>query len=105
MQLFINIHKECNHALPEQMIMYKHSVHVHKLYNGKLPKTEWIALNLQQLLASRQTTFSIQKTNRSNVGNIILATRLNILNKKKLKDLNESISSFRVKQKRTLLYI
>ena len=31
MQSFINIHTECKRALPEQMMIYKHSIMLHKL--------------------------------------------------------------------------
>ena len=104
MQSFVNIHLECKRALPEQMIVYKHALLLHKLYNKNSPETEWIALNFQQLLTSRQLNFTINKTNRTKVGNNILANRLHILNNKiVLSDLNESISTFKINQKRTLL--
>ena len=103
MQSFVSIHLECNRALPEQMIVYKHALLLHKLYNKNSPETEWIALNFQQLLTSRQLNFSITKTNRTKVGNNILANRLHILNNKiALSDLNESISTFKINQKRNL---
>ena len=31
MQSYINIHKECKRAQPEQMIMYNHAIMLHKL--------------------------------------------------------------------------
>ena len=86
------------------MIVYKHAILLHKLYNKNFPETEWIALNFQQLLTSRQLKFSIIKTNRCKVGNNILANRLHILNNKiKLSDLNESVSTFKINQKNILL--
>ena len=77
---FINIHEECKRALPEKMILYKHSIVLHKLYNFKQPEVEWTALNLQQILTSRQTKFSITKTNKGKVGNNILENHLQFLN-------------------------
>ena len=104
MQSFVNIHYECNRALPEQMILYKHAILLHKMYNQKSPEIEWIALNFQQLLTSRQLNFSIIKTNRCKLGNNILANRLHILNNKiKLSDLKDSISSFKINKKKILL--
>ena len=51
---FINVHIECKHALPEQMILYKHAILLHKVYDVELPAVEWTALNFQQLFNSRQ---------------------------------------------------
>ena len=64
MQSFVNLHIECKRALPDQMILYKHAILLQKMYNNQLPETEWIALNFQQILTFRQTTFSIVKTNK-----------------------------------------
>ena len=101
MQSFVNIHIEYKRTLPEQMIVYKHSILLHKLYSTQLPENEWIALNFQQLLTSRQTKFSIIKSNNRKIGNNILANPLHILNKKVLlSDQSESVSSFKVKQKK-----
>ena len=44
MQSFIDIHLECNFALPEQMIVYKYAILLHKSYtNLEIPEGEWIA--------------------------------------------------------------
>ena len=103
MQSFVNIHLECKLALPEQMIIYKHSILLHKLYNTELPEVEWTALNFQQLLTSRQTKFLVVKNNNRKVGNNILTNRLHILNNKIiLADLNDSIATFKVKQKKLI---
>ena len=104
MESFINIHEECKCALQEQMILCEHAILLHKLYNQRSPETEWINLNFQQLLTSRQLKFSIPKTNKYKVGNNILTNRLHILNNKiKHLDLNDSITSFKINQKKTLL--
>ena len=104
MQSFIDIHTECKRALPEQMMIYKHSLLLHKLYNTQLPESEWIALNFQQIITSRQTNFSIIKNNNRKIGNNIITNRLYILNNRVLlSDLNDSISTFKVKQKKNLL--
>ena len=61
MQSFVHIHEECKPALPERMILYKHAIMLHKIYNIELPEFEWMALNFQQLLTSRQANFSYHK--------------------------------------------
>ena len=101
MQSFVNIHLECKRVLPEQMMFYKHSILLHKLYNYQFPQVEWIALNFQQLSTSRQTKFLIIINNKRKVGNNIIANHLHILNNKVLlTDLNDPISSLKVKQKK-----
>ena len=101
---FINVHKSCNRANPNQMMLYKHAILLHKLYNGNPPKADWLDLNFQQNLTSRQTKFIITKTNNYLVGNNILTSRLSVLNNKiELKDLNLSLDSFKVKYKKVFL--
>ena len=104
MQSFINIHKECNRATPERMSLYKHALLLYKLYNTNLPEMDWIALNFQQINATRQTTFKIVKSNNYKVGNNIITNRLHSLNNLiPLMNLNDSLSSFKIKCKKSLL--
>ena len=106
MESFINIHKSCKRALPRQMIEYKHAILLHTLYNEQRPVTDWIELNTNQILTSRQTHFKIARSNAFKIGNNKLTTRLCILNNKViLQDLNMSLDSFKVKYKKTLLEV
>ena len=58
------------------------------LYNEHLPEADFIELNVNQNLTSRQSHFKISKSNAYKVGNNMLATRLSTLNGKiLLKDL------------------
>ena len=57
MESFVDVHKQCKRALPQQMIEYKHAILLHKLYNEHQPVTDWIELNIDQILTSRQTFF------------------------------------------------
>ena len=103
---FINIHKSCNRASPEQMILYKHAILLHKLYNTHQPQSDWIELNLNQILTSSQSHFRIIRNNKYIVGHNLLSTRLAVLNGKvSLEDLNLSLESFKVKYKKILLLI
>ena len=54
---FVSIHKLCKRAHPDQHIVYKLSILLHKLYNSQFPEIDWIELNLNQTLTSRQPTF------------------------------------------------
>jgi hypothetical protein len=101
---YINIHKSCNRASPEQMVVYKHAIILHKLYNNQQPHRDWIEINFNQVFTSRQSHFRIIKNNTYNVGNNLLSTRLAILNGKVLlEDLNLSLDSFKVKYKKIML--
>ena len=104
MESFVNVHKQCKRALPPRMIEYKHAILLHKLYNEHQPVSDWIELNMDQILTSRQTHFKINKTNTYKIGNNKLTSRLSILNDKiLLQDLNLSLDSFKVKYKKSLL--
>ena len=101
---FVNVHKNCKRAHPNQILLFKHAILLHKLYNGNLPRAEWLDLNFNQNLTSRQTMFNIVKTNNYLVGNNILSNRLSVINNKiELNDLNMSLDSYKVKYKKILL--
>ena len=101
---FENLHAINKRATPNMMLLYKHSIELHKLYNANNQSTEWIELNLNQILTSRQTTFRTHKTNKLKIGNNALANRLAILNNKISLDwLNLGINSFKVKCKELFL--
>ena len=101
---FINVHKSCNRALPEQFIVYKHAILLHKLYNNHQPQADWIDINVNQVFNSRNTKFRIIKNNTYMVGNNLLSSRLSTLNDKiELNDLNLSLDSFKIKYKKILL--
>ena len=103
---FINIHKSCNRAQPEQLITYKHAILLHKLYNNQQPQADWIDINVYQIFNPRRKHFKIMKNNTYLIGNNLLATRLSVLNDKvSLEDLNLSLDSFKVKYKKTLLCV
>ena len=39
---FIDVHKSCKRATPDQMITFKHATLLHKLYNVNLPQADWV---------------------------------------------------------------
>ena len=85
-------------SLPSQITTYKHAILLYKFYNEKYPETDWIELNFNQILTSRQTTFRTSKSNTFKIGNNKLSSRLSILNGKiNLQDLNMSLDSLKVK--------
>ena len=77
---FENIHKMNKRAMPEALMSYKCAIQLHKLYNSNDHSLEWISLNCNQILTTRQTNFIIMKTNVTTVGFSIMCNRLSVLN-------------------------
>ena len=73
--------------------------------NCNPPQTlEWVAINLNQILTSRQTTFKTNKNNKKKVGMNALANRFWVLNGKiPLAWFNMSFETFKVKCKNEFL--
>ena len=86
------------------MMAYKHALLLFKLYNSKIPSLEWMYLNFQQTLTSRQSLFKTMKNNKLRVGNNALANRLTLVNNKiPLNWLNLSVNSFKINCKKIFL--
>ena len=99
-----NIHKMNQRAPPESMLLYRLSIQLFKLYNTNDHSLEWISLNLNQILTSRQSNFEILRTNVNKVGLNILVNRLSALNGKIPLDwLRSSLDTFKIKVKRLFL--
>ena len=62
---FENIHKMNNRAMPDSLMTYKTAIQLHKLYNATDPSLDWISLNVDQILTTRQIFFIILKTNKN----------------------------------------
>ena len=104
MILYKQLHKMNKRALPSEIMIYKHALQLHKLYNTELRTQEWCHLNFNQILTSRQDSFKTHISNKNKVGLNALANRLNILNGIiPLKWLNISFHSFKIKCKARIL--
>ena len=72
----------------------------YKLYNTREHSLEWLHLNQNQILTSRQTFFQILKSNSLRIGLNALANRLASINGKiELSWLNLTYESFKIKCK------
>ena len=99
-----NIHKMNNRAMPEAFMSYKLAIQLYKLYNSVNHSLEWVSLNLNQILTTRQTNFITLKTNKTKVGLNILSNRLHSINGLiPLTWLNQSICTFKINCKKLLL--
>ena len=79
---FVRIHEMFERALPEKFLLYRHALLLYKLINSNSHTCEWVHLNFNQILTSRQTTFMATKNNRKRVGLNAFANRVFILNGK-----------------------
>ena len=101
---FENIHKMNNRAMPEAFMTYKIAIQLHKLFNASNPTLDWISLNFDQILTTRQTQFLISKSNKHKVGLNILPNRFSVLNGLiPLSWLNYNIDTFKIHIKKLLL--
>ena len=101
---FEALHRISNRATPTMFSHYKLALMLHILYNTEVYTTEWIHLNVNHVITSRQTSFHINKTNNLNVGMNALANRLNLINDKiPLELLNKSYNSFKIECKKLFL--
>ena len=104
MESFINIHNNAKRATPEKLLLFKHAVLLHKLFNNQTPSLEWADLHFKQTFNSRQSQFRVVKTSNYKIGNNILTNRLSVLNNKiVLDDLNLSLNTFKCKYKQIFL--
>ena len=95
-----NLHKMAKRATPERLMQYKLSLQLFKTYNYHTPVTDWLYLNENIILTSRQQKFKIARHNRLRLGNNSLSSRLWYLNDKiSLNWLNLSFETFKIKMK------
>jgi hypothetical protein len=77
-----NLHVIVKCATPEMFCNYKLALQIYKTKNQKLSEDNWIQLNFDQQLSSRQTLFKINRNNNLPVGLNVLANRFFYLNDK-----------------------
>ena len=99
-----NLHEMAGRAIPEQMLSYKLALQLYRTFNEGTPTQDWININWNLHTSSRQTKFSVNKTNTYKIGMNIFSNRLNYLNGKiDLNLLNLSYQSYKVKCKKIFL--
>jgi hypothetical protein len=79
---YADLHKITQRANPNQMLVYKHAILLFKLFNSINSTSEWVNLNFQRILTSRQVNFMISKTNNYKIGSNLVCNRLTVLNNK-----------------------
>ena len=93
-----------NRGTPEEFLLYKLALALFKLFQGNDLTTEFLALNQNTILTSRQINFIATKDNKRRVGLNALANRFNLLNNIiPLSQFNKSIDSFKIFCKKEFL--
>ena len=78
---FINLQKMCGRATLDELMNYKLTLCLFKLYNVEFNPVEFVRLDFNQILTGRQTNFITLKSNYYKVGINSSANRLYLLNK------------------------
>ena len=100
----LELHRANSRALPRNFCLYRHCLLLYKLYNNQSATKDWLDLNFQLIITSRQQNFEIQNCSNYKIGNNILSNRLSCLNKKiTLEMLNLPFESFKLKCKDVFL--
>ena len=73
---FDQIHAINKRATPNQIMLYKHSLLLYKIWNETLYSKEWLALNFQQNFNERNQTVNVFATNKIKVGKNLAVNRL-----------------------------
>ena len=91
-------------ALPNDLMQYKLSIQLYKVYNGDNMNDDWQDMNVQQNFIARNNLFLISDYSKLKVGKNVLANRLRILNNQiDLDWFNLSLNSFKIKMKNVFL--
>ena len=77
---FETLHTINKRATPMNVIKYKQSIELYKLYNNCEDRDDWIDLNVQQNFNDRNEFVNLVYTSNLIVGRNILVNRLTILN-------------------------
>ena len=87
----------CGRGTPIQMMKYKHSLLLFKLYNDTLQSEDWMDLNWNQSFNNRSTKVRLFDTSNIRIGKNILSNRLTIVNSQIEYDwLNKSLNSYKL---------
>ena len=90
-------HKITGRATPIQMMKYKHSLLLYKIYNDILQSEDWVDLNWNQSFNARSNKIRLFDTSNIRIGKNILSNRLTIMNNEIEFDwLNKSLNSYKL---------
>jgi hypothetical protein len=79
---YLELHRINKRATPSNFTLFKLSIQLCKLYNNNQHNTDWLNLNFNQVLSTRQIYFETTKISNYRIGSNVLSNRLQMLNKK-----------------------
>ena len=101
---YYNLHKMANRATPAMFLKYKSSLLLYRTLKHEIPENDWLYLHFDQIITTRQSLFSVLKTNKYNVGMNVFNNKLHAINGKILLDwLNLTIDAFKIMCKKNFL--
>ena len=101
---FVDLHNSNKRATPEKFLLYKHALTLFKLMRATDHTIEWVALNYNQILTSRQTKFKAARANTKKVGLNAFSNRIFILNDKiPLSWFSMTLETFKINCKKEFL--
>ena len=101
---FNDLHEMAGRATPQKLRDYKSALQLYKTMDQHIPTTDWINLNLNAVVTSRQTKLIINKNNRFRVGMNAFSNRAWYLNGRIEMDwFNLSFNSYKLKCKKLFL--
>ena len=84
-------------ATPNQMMIYKHALLLHKTYNDESKSSEWLDLFKNQTLNNRILHANFIDLSNFKIGKNLQSNRFPILNNKiSYKSLNQSFNEFKI---------
>ena len=101
---YLNLHAILKRATPEMFCNYKLALQLYKTFNRSLPHEEWINLNFEQQITTRQTFFKMNSNNNLRVGLNAISNRFFYLNDKiPLEILNKNPVQYKLACKKIFL--
>ena len=98
------IHAINKRATPNQMMLYKHSLLLYKIWNDAIYSKDWLALNFQQNFNLRCNKVMLYETSNCKVGKNLSPNRLKVINGLIEFDwLNLSSNSYKINCKKLFL--
>ena len=87
-----------------QMMIIKHAILLHKIWNETIYSKQWLALNFQQNFNERNESVRIFETNKLKVGKNLVVNRLKVINGLiKYEWLNLNFTTFKVTCKKEFM--
>ena len=101
---FPTLHAINNRATPDQMLLYKTAILLHKIVNDDNMSFEWQQLFFNQNFNQRNNRANFRDLSKHKIGKNLITNRLSVLNNKIQYDwFNTNILSFKIKCKELFL--